>query len=518
MTVPEMPVGADVMGVLAAMTEGEAAGEVGDVLAAALLDGFEADVGDVAVIGALPERTAEALARAGYRVVGETADARSLDALIVADPGAVADPLAVLDHARGVLRAGGRLCLFGLFRRQPVPDGTLSAPLLQTSTALIERGGVALTVQRDLSSQVESWLARFAAEDRPLGDQAQRRAAAAAAEMLARGRDGFYLLLFEMKGAPRWTVTHTGSGDQEALEQLFEEVFGHRQSPAMWAWKYGEGGGHSLIARRDGAVVAHCGGMVRRVSYLGRPRHAIQMCDMMVAPAERGVLTRKGALFQVTATFIELYIGYGRPCLFAMGFPTSRHTQLGERLGLYRSATRMAELAWQPGGGRPHLASRVRELQTDVDGAAVDGLWARMRADLSAAVVVERDWAYVRQRYLAHPQVDYRLFLVSGRLGGTPLGLIVLRFDDQRCELLDFVGPLDAIPLLVSHARRIAGRGGASELFAWVSLGYADRFIGTRPQQRGADLVVPVSAWTPSPSAEELGGRMWLMSGDTDFR
>jgi hypothetical protein len=518
------PMAPGVVDLLAGTADSGVAREAGNAIASALLDAVTGVGKGFGVLGPLPSATRLSLAEAGHQVydVGDPAagsgiEDGSLDVLIVTDPGTATDPLAVLAYARRVLRPEAKLCVAGVFCRRTTKEGPSPTPLLETWTPLAERGGFVAASPRELSSQVLAWLDRIAAATEKEKEE-RHLAVAALRERIAEGRDGFFVLQFTVSTGPRWTVARAGVQDFAELSGLFENVFGHSQSPAMWAWKYGDGSGHNLIVRRDGVIVAHCGGVVRRLSYFGRPCLGVALCDVMVTAAERGVLTRKGAIFQVTAAFLELFVGYGRPYLVAFGFPTWRSNQLGVRLGMYRCATRMTELAWRPARAWAHLTTRVRALQPELDGAVVDALWAQMRGDLSEAVAGVRDWAYVRRRYLEHPEFRYQLFLVSRRFGGRPCGVLILRFDGQRCELLDLVGPLGAIPLLVSQARGIAARMGAKELFTWVSVEFAEHFSGGRPQQRTSDLVVPANAWTPGPAAEEVDGRMWLTSGDTDFR
>jgi hypothetical protein len=77
----------------------------------------------------------------------------------------------------------------------------------------------------------------------------------------------------------------------------------------------------------------------------------------------------------------------------------------------------------------PQVRTRVSSLERDhpKHGDEVDGLWGLMRRDLREAVVVERDWSYLRYRYFSHPTVHYEVLCVRSRLSGTALGVMVLR-------------------------------------------------------------------------------------------
>ena len=42
-------------------------------------------------------------------------------------------------------------------------------------------------------------------------------------------------------------------------------IFGHEMSPEHWQWKYGDGRGEAIGVWEDGALIAHYGGVARRI-------------------------------------------------------------------------------------------------------------------------------------------------------------------------------------------------------------------------------------------------------------
>lgn len=323
------------------------------------------------------------------------------------------------------------------------------------------------------------------------------------------------------KGQPRWRVGLTRGSDWGALHELFVECFGHSISPALWQWKYGQGRGRGGIVWCGEQVVAHYGGMSRPMMYFGKPEMAVQIGDVMVKPSERAAFTRKGPFFLVTAGFLESYIGFGREHLLGFGFPNHRHMRLAEKLGLYAQVEQIVEISWSlvrsPGLSLKRLVplqklSPVRQKQV------VDSLWSQMSRDLEDGIVGVRDWPYLVHRYLSHPEKRYEVLLVRDWLPGRVRGIVVLNRQDERCELMDILGPLDSIPVLIEEARRWARRQGMQRLYCWISSRYADRFERTGGTPVTLDVEVPTSAWTAGPSVEEIAGKWWLMSGDTDFR
>lgn len=343
-----------------------------------------------------------------------------------------------------------------------------------------------------------------------------------------QGHYGYFLLRLKRVAQPHWQPGRIiGDGRAAEMRALFAQVFGHEMSPAHWQWKYGEGRGAGVgIWRKDGKMVAHYGGTSRDISFFGHPERAFQACDLMVAESDRGSLSRKGPAFLAAATFLEHELGYSAPHLLGIGFPTERAYRLPERLGLYVGAlARIQEVSWPVLHTHPSLLLKIREIDllADTSGFIANNCWENMRTSMFELVVGVRDATYLRHRYALHPDKRYRAFHVSNRFGSRPLGLIVLHLPDAstdgRCELLDVVGALGAMPLLIHNARRVAAAFGYKELFAWL----ADNMLpllALPPEVKIQDLnvIVPGNNWTPAPPNEQVIGKWWLTGGDTDFR
>ena len=319
--------------------------------------------------------------------------------------------------------------------------------------------------------------------------------------------------------APRWRLTHLTENEFGAFSLLFETVFGHAMTPALWRWKYAGGRGCSVAAWRGDRLVAHYGGSLREVLAFGRPVQALQVCDAMVDPRERAIMTKTGAMFQVTASFLEIYQGLaGIPLAF--GFPNLRAMRLGERLGLYADVGALRELRWSALGKGPRLTTRLRDLNPDsaVDRRSVEQLWAEMAQDLKDGLIGVRDWNYLRHRYIEHPERRYKLVLVRSRFTGAALGLLVLRLDEKDVVLIDLVAPMRRIPLLLVQARRLTGLWGRPSLYGWITRQNVSVFTPSDPQIRDIDVSIPTNAWVSQPfDPAQLCDRWWLTLGDTDF-
>lgn len=330
------------------------------------------------------------------------------------------------------------------------------------------------------------------------------------------GTDEFVRVLRRC-GEPRWQLRHVSSQDFEGVATLFQEVFGHSLSRELWAWKYANGRGNSVVATRHGEVVAHYGGMYRDILLDGKPAWAFQACDVMVHPRERGVMTKQGPFLLTAATVAEIYAPLG----LGFGFPNSRAMLVAEKMGLYSEVGHMVSVRWEPSDPGYRWRTRARALirHDPADRERVQALWKAMAQDLDGSVVGVRDWDYLEYRYFNHPHNHYELMLVSARLTGAPVGVVVLRRLEDSCELLDVIAPLKNLSLLIDQACRVTGLWGLSHLYCWITKNQAQHFLlCSDGKEDSLNIRIPASCWTDESGVDVFKDRWWLMSGDTDFR
>jgi hypothetical protein len=325
---------------------------------------------------------------------------------------------------------------------------------------------------------------------------------------------GDFVRIFQKSNEPRWQLRHVRATDFDEIANLFQEVFGHPISHELWNWKYANGHGNGVVAARHGALIAHYGGMYRDVMLCGKPDWVFQICDVMVHPKERGVMTRQGPFLLTAATSAEIYGPLG------FGFPNARAMEVAAKMGLYAEVGQMAEVRWEPSASRFRWRTR---LQPVVRGSAasqalVDSLWMAMANDLQSDVVGVRDWAFVEHRYFNHPHNQYEVLAVTSRLTGKALGVMVLRRLEGMCELVDVITPLANLPLLIDQARRRTGLWGLPYMYCWITKNHLPRFLATEGKEVALNVSIPTSCWTNDPRANIFKDRWWLMSGDTDFR
>lgn len=326
------------------------------------------------------------------------------------------------------------------------------------------------------------------------------------------------LVLRKSSPSPRYRLRLSFGTDQAECQALFRRAFNEAVEPRFWSWKYGEGRGLATLAWRSGHAVAHYGGMVRRVRFQGAEHWALQVGDVMVDPAERGVLAKSGAFARAAKAFLDATLGHGGRFSLAYGFPTERAFALGSRLGLYTEVERLTELRWLPLAGRVSLNHAVRPvINPGALAPVIDGLWQQMAAGLAERISVVRDAGYLQYRYADHPRFAYAMFLIKHRWSGKALGLLVLRRDGDLCRWVDVLAPLSHLPVLLACARRIAATWQTRQLVTWITSHQARYFRTPDVEECATNILVPTDNHVRRVPAEEIRDRWWLMMGDTDF-
>lgn len=468
----------------------------------------------------------------------------SWQAILFQESGQYIDDVDLFERASHLLAAHGEIIVMDEFLLRRDGGATRNLHYLDHFLRLADRFGFETVTQLDLSAQAAPTVDWLLAETQRHAGLLQRELGVDARQLqglnasnadyrrhYADGRYGYFLLRFRRVHSPRWLPGRMHESRQDEMRGLFAAVFGHEMSAAHWQWKYGGGRGLGIGVWQkgdEGAVpelMAHYGGVTRDILHFGQAARALQCVDVMVAQAGRGTLSRRGPMFLATATCLEHDIGDGTRHLLGFGFPNLRAYRLPEQLGLYGLVGRMVEVCWPAQKSRPALRLAIRPLlaaDADAD-IRMDACWSAMQASLGEFIVGVRDAAYLRHRYLAHPEKSYRLFLVQRRFGGDPLGVLVVRVVEEggkrRCELLDVVCALPWLPLMLHHARRVAAAQRCQTLFAWVASNMLPCLaLPTEAEVVDLKICVPGNHWTAGPSIESQRDRWWLTGGDTDFR
>lgn len=318
-------------------------------------------------------------------------------------------------------------------------------------------------------------------------------------------------------GARRFFCCDLYASDAADVIALHRRVFASDVDMDWWQWKY-QSGSATGVRDEQGCLVAHCGGVPRRLTHAGQLMEAVQIGDVMVAPEVRGLLTRRGPFFQVSRHFYTSRIGTDRTFEIAFGFPSERHLALGIRLGLLWGGETILEHQWSgaalPWGWRcTPLAANAPNFNMIVDTA-----WTTMHETLGDRLAGCRNADYLRWRYLDRPGQKYLLFRLQRIWQQHSLGILVLRREThERMTWLDWIGSPTALPQAARIARALTQQEGAQTLTAWTSVQVtADLDTeGNGPSKVVARLGIPSTSLI---SQDEITHtRWWWMGGDTDF-
>jgi len=322
----------------------------------------------------------------------------------------------------------------------------------------------------------------------------------------------------------QWPVRCIGVDDWPEVRRLFGDVFGHEFAPAFQHWKYGDGRGVGMgVWDADGLLVGHYGGGIRPVAAGAQQVVAVQMQDVMVAPSARDVLARMGPFGRMTRAAMHDWFAPGQSGVWGFGFPSARHLQLGQRLGLYHALDVVQAWSWPVvhGGGGSALEvqaldwwdagqlRRVSDLARDVAPSALGWL----------AGVRGVDWW--RHRYANHPEHQHGCWWIRRR-GTESVALVVVRMvSPTDWEILDWLAMPDPLLDWQSALLALAQEQGVEALSVWctpvVAASWPEGWRQLGVCTPACELAVthdvifgqPVSNWK---------GRVWMTGGDTDFR
>jgi hypothetical protein len=330
-----------------------------------------------------------------------------------------------------------------------------------------------------------------------------------------------------------WRSEGLGIGHAAAVCALFDQVFEHPMSDALWHWKYAGGRGSASGLWQGDQLIAHYGGM-HRTLWLGVTELAgLQVGDVMVHGKARGVLSRNGAFSTVARHYLGQRIAAGQdgPDAAALadlgfGFPSDRHVRLGDILGMYRALGEVRELTWV---AKPRLLRQTLTWQRYAldlsslgaqDDAVLERAWRNMQQALGTWVLPQRDAAWCRHRYAQHPQHRYVAAALRHRLTQQVVGVMILKPVAPVWEWMDWIGSPKHLGIALSQALDWAAGHGATALSGWFSEPVV-RLLA-RHATHAQDHLACTWCVTLRRSSRVPAGAdsvaWWLTGGDTDFR
>jgi hypothetical protein len=303
-------------------------------------------------------------------------------------------------------------------------------------------------------------------------------------------------------------------GDETGIARLFKEVFGRDMSLEEWRWKYIEsnpGKVYSSVAiNEELAIVGHYGAVRVPLIYKGKPAGGLAICDVMVLPPFRGIKTLKkiSSLTPCEAVRDGIIVGYGFPERNALLKPALR-------LGIYELVEDVMECAKEVAFHDNVNRYRFKLFPLDYSDPRIDRLWDRCKKELTLAVV--RDRRYLTWRYKNHPLFRYELFGLRGRIGRSLVGLAVLKRQEDRVLLVDFVSPKEHLPVLLEKIENLLHSGGAEALTLWIPPFMAEAFTSLGFLVKNGVTAIPRTTQEPTLAKKDIAGNFFYTMGDTDF-
>lgn len=261
-------------------------------------------------------------------------------------------------------------------------------------------------------------------------------------------------------------------GDEIAINDAFNRVFGRQRSVEEWAWKYrADDPPCPIVAAWDGErLAAHNGGIISDYQVDGRRIRALQGVDTFsLAAAEREPGWRN-SWQRVMDHFAEVAVDRFDASLL-YGFTGGRAISHMVARARWDSVPprRIPLLVRRRRPPSRSLASRFfrARLIGDSD-SALDALWDRVRERYPVSVV--RDADHVRRRLSGHPTVRYHRWLISPRWSPTPAAFVAFRTDGGSCRWVELVwdGRPGALELADHLSRRLAVQTGAEREELWL--------------------------------------------------
>jgi hypothetical protein len=306
-------------------------------------------------------------------------------------------------------------------------------------------------------------------------------------------------------------------GDEAAINEGFNEVFGHQRPVEEWRWKFrpAEDGCRVLIATAGAQVVSHFAAQRLVVQVDGRQFIAGHTCDAYCRPIPSA---RRARLYIKTAE--EFYRRYGAPgeLDFLYGFPGDRHMRLG-RIRL-RFAEPVLVPVWRRTATQRGAAWWPRYRVKTGGNEALDDLWQRAKHRYPVSLVRDRAWA--RRRYDDHPSGRYVQLTVLK--GGVADAWAAVHIGDDVARWVDLVWDGRDTRALVAIDTALAAAAhaeGASAMELWIAGDTAvDAFLAHRGWNRGlhpAHLEMTAISFNPGLDADNLVRRFYFTMGDTDL-
>jgi len=316
-----------------------------------------------------------------------------------------------------------------------------------------------------------------------------------------------------------WRIRTYRPGDEEALNQAFNRVFGKGRSLAEWHWKYAQcpwGVCIALAEHASGQVLAQFAALPTLFQVAGTPILLGQGVDGLRVDLGPGLPLPQGIYRDTARLFFQHYCEQG-PLGALYGLAGSRQARLLQnRLGCESCGS---PKAWVATPGPLPRPSSAWEFVLGFHPVLWEELWERCRSRYQVAAI--RNWTYAHWRYGQHPSKPYACLFLLHHEG--PAACAVLRLVEGTLFWVDLLwdGQAEALRALARGVRGLAGQWGAHQVDLWLQ---GDKeaeallpLAGFQPSSAWKEVVLTVRSFDPTLEAKTFGAAMYLTHGDADL-
>jgi hypothetical protein len=303
-------------------------------------------------------------------------------------------------------------------------------------------------------------------------------------------------------------------GDEAGIVRLFKEVFGREMRLEEWRWKYIESHPKkvysSVAVHNELGVVGHYGCVCLPMLHEGKLTQGLAICDVMIHPKFRGIKTLRelSGIPPVEAVKDGIRLGYGFP---------SRDTLLRPALslGIYENVEDIIEARKDAVFHSNEVRYFYKLFPLDYSDSRIDDLWRAAAPKLKLSVV--RDRRYLSWRYEHHLLFNYELWGLKRRFGKELLGLAVLKREEQRRLIMDFLYKDDLLKTLLTKLENYIYHTGTRTVTLWIppymERGFSESGFSTAP----SGVTMPRTTYENTLTKDEIKNNFFYTMGDTDF-
>jgi hypothetical protein len=203
-----------------------------------------------------------------------------------------------------------------------------------------------------------------------------------------------------------------------------------------------------------------------------------------------------------------IIMGYGFPTLDALMRPALS-------LGIYEKVEDVREGSKETGFHNNSLRYIFKFFPLDFKDERIDDLWDSCKQNMYLSVV--RDMNHLVWRYRNHPLYQYELWGLRRRLGKKLLGIAVLKREDERVLLMDFLALKGMTRPLFQKIENYICSISQKTLTLWFPPFLEEKMISLGFSTKKAPTSIPRTTFKEALTGEEMAGRFFYTMGDTDF-